>query len=214
VDVAWAFNLVSWPFLLQIMQAVGFSSVWCDWVSALFSSASTKVMLNGAPGERVCHARGLRQGDPLSPKLFLLIMEVLSAMFKHADDWSLLQPLGARPIPYCISLYVDDMVLFTAPRHQDLQLARDILQVFEGASGLGCNMVKCQLALIRCSEEQTDLAVTIFSCQKVDFPIKYLGLPLSTRKLLRSALQPLADRITDKLPSPYASRRNRSPWEL
>jgi hypothetical protein len=50
--------------MLQIMQVVGFSSTWCDWVSALLSSASNKVLLNGAPGERVCHACGLRQGAP------------------------------------------------------------------------------------------------------------------------------------------------------
>jgi hypothetical protein len=98
------------------MQAISFSSVWHDWVSALLSSASNKVMLNGAPGEIVCHARGLRQGYPLSPMLFLLVMEVLSTMFRRADDWSLLQPLCAWPIPHCVSLYVDDMVLFIAPQ--------------------------------------------------------------------------------------------------
>jgi hypothetical protein len=63
------------------MQVVDFSGTWRDWVSALLSSASTKVLLNGAPEERVCHARSLRQGNPLSPFLFLLIKEVMSAMF-------------------------------------------------------------------------------------------------------------------------------------
>jgi hypothetical protein len=48
--------------------------------------------------------------------LFLLVMEVLCAMFRRADDWLLLQPLGARPIPHRVSLYVDDMVLFITPR--------------------------------------------------------------------------------------------------
>jgi hypothetical protein len=93
------------------------------------------------------------------------------------------------------------MVPFVAPRQQDLQLTHDILQVFEGASGLGCNMVKYQLAPIRCSEEQSALVVTLFLCQKVDFPLKYLGLPLSTSKLPKSAVLPLADQIVDKLPA-------------
>jgi hypothetical protein len=153
VDIARAFDLVSWPFLLQIMQVVDFSSGWRDWVSALLSSASIKVMLNDMPEERGCHARSLRQGYPLSPMLFLLVMEVLSAMFRWADGWSLPKPLGARPIPHYISLYVDDMVLFVALRQQDLHLVRDILQIIKGASGLGCNVAKCQLAPIRCSEE-------------------------------------------------------------
>jgi hypothetical protein len=133
--------------------------------------------------------------------LFLLVMEVLSAMFRRADGWSLFQPLGVWPIPHRVSLYADDMVSFVAPQQQDLQLAHDILQVFKGASRIGYNMVKCQLAPIRCSEEQTALVVTLFLCLKVDFLLKYLGLPLSTSKLPKSALLPLADRIADKLPA-------------
>jgi hypothetical protein len=150
---------------------------------------------------QVCHACGLLQGDPLSPMLFLLVMEVLGAMFRRADAWSLLQSLGVRSTPHCVSLYADDMVLFPAPRHKDLQAAWEILQIFEDAYGLGCNMVKCQMAPIRCSEEQINLAMTFFPCQKLDFLIKYLGLPMSTTKLPRSAPQPLADRITNKLPA-------------
>jgi hypothetical protein len=103
-DIAQTFDSVSWPFLLHTMQAVGFSSVWHEWVSTLLSSASTKVMLNDTPGERVCHARGLQQGDPLSPMLFLLIMEVLSAMFRWADGWSLLQPLCSTNSSPCFPL--------------------------------------------------------------------------------------------------------------
>jgi hypothetical protein len=60
---------------------------------------------------------------------------------------------------------------------------------------------KCQIALIRCSKEQTTLVIAFFPCQKVDFPIKYLSLPLSTTKLPKSALQPLIDRIADKMPT-------------
>jgi hypothetical protein len=187
--------------LLQVMQAVSFSRVWHDSVSALLSSASTKVLLNGAPGDRVCHAHGLRQGDPLSPMLFLLVMEVLSATFRWAESWSLEQQLGSCPIPHRVSLYADHMVFFLALLHQELQLACVILHIFEGASGLGCNIAKCQLVPIRCSEEQTSLAISFFQCYKVDFPIKYLGLPLSTSKLPKLVLQPLANCITDKLPA-------------
>jgi hypothetical protein len=145
--------MVSWPFLLQVLHALGLSRVWGSWISALLSTARTKIMLNETPGDRVCHARSLRQGDPLSLMLFLLVMEVLGAMFRRANAWSLLQSLGAPSITYCVSLYADDMVLFLASQHQDLQVAWEILQIFKDASGLGCNMAKCQMAPIRCSEE-------------------------------------------------------------
>jgi hypothetical protein len=169
VDIARAFDSVSLPFLLQVMQAVDFSRIWRDQVSALLSTASTRVFLNGTPEERVCHACDLRQGDPLSRMMFLLTMEVLSDMVRKADTWSLLQPLGSCPILHRASVYTDDLVLFATLGQQNLQLTREILSIFENASGLGCNMAKCQMAPNYCSQEQVALAATIFPILRVDF---------------------------------------------
>ena len=66
IDIAKAFDTVSWSFLFQLLDHMGFSRRWINWMSMLFSSASTRIILNGAPGRRICHARGLRQGDPLA----------------------------------------------------------------------------------------------------------------------------------------------------
>jgi hypothetical protein len=79
---------------------MGFPPRWIDWVSVLLASVSTRVLLNGSPGTKICHGRGLQQGDPLSPMLFLLVMEVLNALFCKADGWALLQELGVRGIPF------------------------------------------------------------------------------------------------------------------
>jgi hypothetical protein len=100
-------------------------------------------MLNGVPGQHICHDRGLRQGDLLSPMLFLLIMEVLHGLFCLADRCSLFKALGVRCIPHRTPIYADDIVMFLSPVEQDLKLARDIFDIFEGASGLACNLRKC-----------------------------------------------------------------------
>jgi hypothetical protein len=67
------------------MAYVGFPAVWREWIDVLLSSVSTRIQLNVTQGDRICHAQGLCQGDPLSPMLFLLVMEVLNSLFRKAD---------------------------------------------------------------------------------------------------------------------------------
>jgi hypothetical protein len=96
---------MSWLFLLEILSHLSFPHRWVDWNSVLLSTASTRVMLNGTLGLKICHSRGLRLGDPLSPMLFLLVMEVLSEMFQKADEWSLLHELRDKTMPFqCVIL--------------------------------------------------------------------------------------------------------------
>jgi hypothetical protein len=97
-------------------------------------------MMNSVLGEKICHVWGLLQGDPLSPFLFLLVMEVLSALIRRVDDWSLFSPLGVRAIPFKASFYPDDLIMFLSSVPQVLQLIKEISRVFHGSSGLGYNM--------------------------------------------------------------------------
>jgi hypothetical protein len=199
IGIARAFDSVAWPFLLEIMEFVGFLRYWRDWTALLLSIASIRILINGNPDDKICHGQGLHQGDPLSPMLFLLVMEALNALTLKAGSWSLLQPPGTR-LPHCASLYADDLVIFISLSVRDFQTTWTILTLFEDASDLGCNLAKCQLAPIRYDEDQMTLATTHFLCQLVQFPVKYLGIPLSISKLPRSALQPLLDKVADKLP--------------
>jgi hypothetical protein len=66
VDIAKAFDSVAWPFLLEVLQFIGFPRRWTEWISILLSTASTKVLPNGRARRRIVHARGLRQGDPIA----------------------------------------------------------------------------------------------------------------------------------------------------
>jgi hypothetical protein len=116
----------------------------------------------------ISHTRGLRQGDPRSSMLLLLVTEVLGALIRKANDWAMLQPLGVRSILHRTSLYTDDLVLFLSSTAQDLQLTKCILSLFEGASGLACNVQKCQMTPIHCDTEQCALATSLFPCQAVN----------------------------------------------
>jgi hypothetical protein len=77
LDISKAFDTVNWPYLLQILSHLGFGQRWRDWIANLWCSASSSFLINGQPGKKILHCREVRQGDPLSPMLFLLAMEPL-----------------------------------------------------------------------------------------------------------------------------------------
>jgi hypothetical protein len=137
IDIVHAFDSVAWQFLLEVLEFIGFLQAWRGWVSLLLPSSSTKVMLNGVPGDFIAHCRGLRQGNPLSPMMFLLVMEVLSALVHKADDCTLLHSLEVPSIPHHATFYADDLILFVRPELGDIRCLKEIIDIFHGASGLG-----------------------------------------------------------------------------
>jgi hypothetical protein len=70
LDLTRAFDLISWSFLFEVLRGLGFGEVLLKWISIILPSASTRVTVNGVPGDLFRHVRGLRQGDPISPMLF------------------------------------------------------------------------------------------------------------------------------------------------
>lgn len=176
----------------------------------LVSTASTRVLLNGEPGKIIHNARGLRQGDPLSPLLFIILMEVLQRLFKRAVACGVLSPPPCPAIHHQCSLYADDIVLFISPQVQDLVTTKELLSFFGDCSGLRTNFAKSLIAPIACSEEQVNRARELFQAQVSDFPIQYLGLPLTIGRLKKAHLQPLVDKVAPSMPMWKAPLMNKA----
>ena len=133
LDISKAFDSVSWSFLMEVLSHLGFGQRWCNLVSSLVSTASTQILVNGAPGESIIHQRGLRQGDPLSPMLFIIVMDVLNSLVTNAGEEGLLQPLSRRATGQRISLYADDVALFIRPVEEELRITKGLLECFGAA---------------------------------------------------------------------------------
>jgi hypothetical protein len=199
VDIAKAFDSISWPFLLSVLRQRGFGTRWIRWISLLLRTARTQVLVNGFEGDAFLHGRGLRQGDPISPLLFVIAMDVLAAMFCAAERAGILSHFGVAGIKHRVSLYADDVVVFAKPDRVELHAVRSILDHFGKASGLLVNFAKSAVAPIRCPEVAIPAVRDALSCQVVSLPCTYLGLPLSIRKLRKVDLQPVLDKLAGKL---------------
>jgi hypothetical protein len=179
LDISKAFDSVSWEYLLELMGKRGFSRRWTNWIATLLRCSSSMVMLNGRPGTKVEHRRGLRQGDPLSPYLFILAMDVLSRIFDIATEDGHLTLLKGRQARLHLSLYADDVMIFTNPIKEDISCIMQLVRAFGDATGLNINMTKSSIATIRCVGVDMDEVLSDFTGQRASFPIQYLGLPLT-----------------------------------
>ena len=114
MDMEKAFDRMEWSFILAILKQLGFSPIWLDWVRTCITSASFSILLNGSPFGHFTPERGLRQGDPLSPFLFILGSEVLSRLLLREESKGSLK--GLRIARNCAHinhlLFADDLFLF------------------------------------------------------------------------------------------------------
>jgi hypothetical protein len=130
-------------------------------------------------------------GDPLSPMLFVLVMECFSALIKLAEARGLFSPLRPSSIRQRVSLYADDVVVFISHVASDLTLIIEILALFYRATGLATNLSKSKAFPVQCSADQIGLISGTLGCQCSEFPCTYLGVPLSPWCLPKFAMQPV-----------------------
>ena len=173
-----------------MLQQRSFPSRWRNWLALFFSTSSSSVLLNGIPGPTFLHQRGLRQGDPLSPYLFILAIDTLQNLFQLATEDGSLSTLRGRHAKLRLSLYADDAVVFINPVKEELEMVIQIMRSFGDATGLRINLEKSSVAAIRCHDIDLENVLTAFPGQRVDFPLTYLGIPIVMGRLRLAHIQP------------------------
>ncbi|RVW82606.1 putative ribonuclease H protein [Vitis vinifera] len=140
------------------------------------------VLVNDTPTEFFSTFRGLRQGDLLSPYLFVLIMEVFSNLISRAEEKGFIKGfkvMGRRGEGVSVShlLSADDTFLFCEDNRDQLEFWKWVVICFEVVSGLKINMQKSEIILVGVVED-VDTAAAVFGCKVGNLPTTYLGLPL------------------------------------
>ena len=143
-DMSEAFDRVEWSFLRTLMLKLGFSSKWVDWIMTCIETVSYQVLINGEPKGSISPSRGIRQGDPLSPYLFIICTEALIARIKQAEWFGKIQGfhLSRASPPVSHLLFADDSLFFCKADCQQSSEIISISRQYGEASGQQINFSK------------------------------------------------------------------------
>jgi hypothetical protein len=199
LDVEKAYDHVNWNFLLYMMERFGFGDKWRHWIYFCISTARFSVLINGTPCGFFSSSRGLRQGDSLSPLLFVLVMEAFSRLMDRAVVREYLKGFSVahttRPeLKVSHLLFADDTLIFCGAERDQLVHLKCVLLCFEVVSGLRINLGKSEIATIGTVPDQHELA-SVLGGRITALPMKYLGLPLGARFKSKEIWNPILEKM-------------------
>lgn len=202
LDVSKAYDRVEWDFLKGMMIRLGFSEEWINRVMSCVSTPSFSVHINGRAFGNITPSRGLRQGDPLSPYLFLLCAEGFTSLLSKAESEGRLHGVQICRRAPCISnlLFANDSLIFCRANQEEVQVITDTLKLYAEASGQCINFEKSFAYFSsNTSEGQRQQIKQALGVREVDRFDSYLGLPTLIGRSKYQTFSYLKERVWKKL---------------
>ncbi|KAL0282662.1 UNVERIFIED_CONTAM: Retrovirus-related Pol polyprotein from type-2 retrotransposable element R2DM [Sesamum radiatum] len=195
VDLRKAYDTVEWDFLKAALTLFGFPEQFIQWIAECVTTPSYSLTHGFFRG-----ARGLRQGDPMSPFLFVLVMEVLTLILRQRieQNGGFSYHWRCEAVQLFQLSFADDL-LFSKAEPNSIQLFKDGLMDFAELSGLQANLQKSHLILSRSAAASRDSLLAILDFQEGHLPLRYLGLPLLASRLSISDCQPILRKIEARI---------------
>jgi hypothetical protein len=170
LDLKNAFDSIDWEFLRLVLFAVGFGEKFTNWILACVTSANSAVIINGEATSFFNFERGLRQGCPLSPYLFILIMEGLSLLLKKSFSEHKISGIKVTKLIKMFHLmFVDDVLLMTNVVLSEWTVIQEVLFQFCSVSGLSINQSKSTVHFWGLSDPE-------LHCFKLSIPYTFIDL--------------------------------------
>ena len=198
LDMSKVYDRLEWGFLKKIMEKMGFHPTWIGWIMEYIQSVSYSILVNGEPKGHIIPSRGIRQGDPLFPYLFLLCSEGLNGLIQHAVDGGQIEGFSlCRSNPKISHLFfADDSLLFCRARVEDVGVIHALLSLYEKASGQKTNSSKTTLFFSNnVSDPIKETIKNLLGVAEIKEYEKYLGLPAVVGRNKKASLNYIKDRV-------------------
>ena len=173
IDFEKAFDSVSFDFIEKTLQFFKFGEDFLKWIKLFLYDTEVAVQLNGFISDFFVVGRGCRQGDPISPYIFILCAEILSILIKNNDN---IKGIAIDGEEYKISQYADDTFLLLDGSEKSLNTALDTLDRFSFISGLKMNFDKTKIIWIGAKKYSTSSIKTKWKLAWGDTQFKLLGI--------------------------------------
>lgn len=202
LDMSKAYDRVEWSFVRGMMTKMGFANSFVDLVMRCISTVSYSILFNGFPTTSFKPSRGLRQGDHISPFLFVICAEGFSELLRDAENRKLIHgvKIGRNVSPISHLFFADDTLLFTRATDTEAEAIVDILTTYEIASGQKINLEKSEVSFSwNVSEDMQKMLQMKLSFMAVKEHERYLGLPTFLGRSKKAIFQVLQDRVWKKI---------------
>jgi len=203
VDFEKAYDSVRWSFLFDMLHRLGFHDKWISWVKGCLVSSSVSVLVNGSPTEEFKPSRGLRQGDPMAPFLFLVVAEGLAGLVRQALRTNVLRgvKVGRNSVECCLLQFADDTLFMCEDSFDNIFSYKAILRCYEIVSGLKVNFHKSKLTGIKVDSFVMSTYTKTLNCNMMKLPFQYLGVEVGENSRKKQLWDPVVKKVEAKLSS-------------